>query len=71
MLELLLKACGTIKPYAKKCKKLVFEFAPVILVNTEQFPEQNDICAILHVCEPVVDKEQPSPKKQTSLHSAS
>lgn len=71
ILELLLKACGAIKPYAKKCKKLVFEFAPVILVNTEQFLEQNDICAILHACEPAVDKEQPSPWKQTSLHSAS
>ncbi|KAG5585127.1 hypothetical protein H5410_045561 [Solanum commersonii] len=50
ILELLLKACGAIKPYAKKCKKLVFEFAPVILINAEQFLEQNDICAILHAC---------------------
>ncbi|KAL3328059.1 hypothetical protein AABB24_035627 [Solanum stoloniferum] len=58
ILELLLKACGAIKPYTKKCKKLVFEFAPVILVNAEQFLEQNDICAILHACEPAVDKEQ-------------
>lgn len=71
ILELLLKACGAIKPYARKCKKLVFEFAPVILVNTEQFLEQNDICAILHACEPAVDKEQPSLRRQTSLHSAS
>ncbi|XP_055812745.1 uncharacterized protein LOC129882473 [Solanum dulcamara] len=71
ILELLLKACGAIKPYAKKCKKLVFEFAPVILVNAEQFLEQNDICAILHACERAVDKEQPSPRKQTSLHSVS
>lgn len=54
-----------------QCKKLVFEFAPVILVNAEQFLEQNDICAILHACEPAVDKEQPSPRKQTSLHSVS
>ncbi|KAK4359219.1 hypothetical protein RND71_021448 [Anisodus tanguticus] len=71
ILELLLKACGAIKPYARKCKKLVFEYAPVILVNAEQFLEKNDICTILHACEPAIDEEQPSLRKQTSLHSAS
>ncbi|XP_060202563.1 uncharacterized protein LOC132630987 [Lycium barbarum] len=49
----LLKACGALKPYAKK------------------FLEKNDICAILHACEPAVDKEQPSLRKQTSSHSLS
>ncbi|XP_059305268.1 uncharacterized protein LOC132056880 isoform X3 [Lycium ferocissimum] len=71
ILELLLKACGALKPYAKKCKKLVFEYAPVILVNAEQFLEKNDVCAILHACEPAVEKEQPSLRKQTSSHSVS
>ncbi|XP_016493408.1 uncharacterized protein LOC107812754 isoform X1 [Nicotiana tabacum] len=74
ILELLLKACEAVKlkPYARKCKKLIFEYAPVILVNAEQFLEKNDVCAILHDCEPAADKElQASPKMQASLHSAS
>ncbi|CAN4092123.1 unnamed protein product [Withania somnifera] len=64
LLELLLKACGSIEKFANKCKKLVFEYAPVILINAEHFLEKNDVCTILHACKPAV-------KTQTSLHSAS
>lgn len=34
-----------------QCKRLVFEYAPVILVNAEQFLEKNDVCTMLHVCD--------------------
>ncbi|XP_016452836.1 uncharacterized protein LOC107777346 [Nicotiana tabacum] len=71
ILELLLKACGSVEKYANKCKKMVFEYAPVILVNAEHFLEKNDVCAILHACEPAVGKEEVLPKLQTSMHSAS
>lgn len=54
-----------------QCKKMVFEYAPVILVNAEHFLEKNDVCAILHACEPAVGKEEVLPKLQTSMHSAS
>ncbi|XP_060176734.1 uncharacterized protein LOC132606977 isoform X2 [Lycium barbarum] len=71
ILELLLKACGSVEKYANKCKKMVFEYAPVILINAEHFLEKNDVCTILHACEPVVGKEEALPEMQTSLYSAS
>lgn len=71
ILELLLKACGSVEKYANKCKKMVFEYAPVILINAEHFLEKNDICTILHACQPAIDKEEALPKMETSLHSAS
>lgn len=71
ILQLLLKACGSVEKYANKCKKMVFEYAPVILINAENFLEKNDVCTILHACQPAVDKEEALPKMQTSLHSAS
>ncbi|CAH9101173.1 unnamed protein product [Cuscuta epithymum] len=51
VLELLLKACDSAKNYSKKCKQLVFEYAPVILVNAEQYLEANDICSVIHACD--------------------
>ncbi|KAF3661696.1 putative thyroid adenoma-associated protein -like protein [Capsicum annuum] len=71
ILELLLKACGSVEKYANKCKKMVFEYAPVILINAEHFLEKNDVCTILHVCQPAVGIEEALPKTQSSLHSAS
>ncbi|XP_060176738.1 uncharacterized protein LOC132606977 isoform X4 [Lycium barbarum] len=71
ILELLLKACGSVEKYANKCKKMVFEYAPVILINMEHFLEKNDVCTILHACEPAVSKEEALPEMQSSLHSAS
>lgn len=52
VVQVLLKACNSIGKSAKKCKKLVFEYAPLILVNAEQFLEANDLCTILHACAP-------------------
>ncbi|CAN4118266.1 unnamed protein product [Withania somnifera] len=71
LLELLLKACGSVEKYANKCKKLVFEYAPVILIHAEHFLEKNDVCTFLHACQPAVGEEEALPKTQTSLHSAS
>ncbi|KAI3474272.1 hypothetical protein Pfo_029060 [Paulownia fortunei] len=47
IVELLLKGCDSIGKNIKKCKRLVFEYAPIILVNAEQFLETNDVCTIL------------------------
>ncbi|KAL3326697.1 hypothetical protein AABB24_037405 [Solanum stoloniferum] len=71
VLAILLKACGSVEKYANKCKKMVFEYAPVILINAEHFLEKNDVCTIMHACQPAVDKEEALPEMQTSLHSAS
>ncbi|CAA0836217.1 WEB family protein [Striga hermonthica] len=50
IVQLLLKACDSIGKSVKKCKKLVFEYAPIILVNAEEFLEKNDVCSILRAC---------------------
>nr|GMC85912.1 prosaposin [Ipomoea batatas] len=72
VLELLLKACDSAKNYAQKCKKLVFEYAPVILINAEQFLEATDVCTILHACDsPAAVVEQALPVTDASMHSAS
>ncbi|KAL5550654.1 hypothetical protein UlMin_000830 [Ulmus minor] len=50
IIEILLKACDSMKDYEKKCKRLVFQYGPLILVNAEQFLEKTDICVALHAC---------------------
>ncbi|KAK4755451.1 hypothetical protein SAY87_009208 [Trapa incisa] len=50
LIELLMEACNSMEKYAKKCKKMVFEYGPVIIANAEQFLEDIDVCAVLHVC---------------------
>ncbi|KAH0723103.1 hypothetical protein KY290_006660 [Solanum tuberosum] len=55
VLQLLLKACGSVEKFTNKCKKMVFKYAPVILINAEYFLEKNDVCTILFECQPVVD----------------
>ncbi|KAM1525605.1 hypothetical protein ACFX10_010052 [Malus domestica] len=50
IIELLLKACNSVENYTKKCKRLVFEYGPLILTNAEQFLETTDICTALHAC---------------------
>ncbi|KAG2329244.1 hypothetical protein Bca52824_000424 [Brassica carinata] len=37
IVEILLKGCKSFKNYEKKCKKLVFEYGPLILVNANDF----------------------------------
>lgn len=51
ILELLLKECKTVEKYLPKCKVLVFEYAPLLLTNAEQFLEKQDICTKLHACD--------------------
>ncbi|XVF29685.1 hypothetical protein REPUB_Repub15cG0143500 [Reevesia pubescens] len=50
IIELLLKACNSVQNYVKKCKKMVFEYGPLILANAEKFLETTDVCTILHAC---------------------
>ncbi|VVB05346.1 unnamed protein product [Arabis nemorensis] len=52
IVELLIKGCKSLKNYEKKCKKLVFEYGPLILVNAEEFLVKNDICTLLRACPP-------------------
>nr|GME08914.1 prosaposin-like [Ipomoea batatas] len=67
VLQLLLKACDSAKNFSTKCKKLVFEYAPLILVNAEQFLEINDVCTLLHVCDsPTLGIELASPRMEES-----
>ncbi|KAJ4837824.1 hypothetical protein Tsubulata_029353 [Turnera subulata] len=50
IIELLLKACNSMDNYARKCKKMVFEYGPLVLANAEQFLETTDVCTVLHAC---------------------
>ncbi|KAF3447984.1 hypothetical protein FNV43_RR08691 [Rhamnella rubrinervis] len=50
IIEILLKACNSVETYMKKCKRVVFEYGPLILANAEKFLETNDICTTLHAC---------------------
>ncbi|KZV17161.1 Saposin B domain-containing protein isoform 1 [Dorcoceras hygrometricum] len=70
VVELLLKACNSLKNNVKKCKRLVFEYAPIILVNAEKFLETNDVCTILHACNEDA-AEQALIRTDSTLHSAS
>eukprot|EP00257_Ricinus_communis_P012027 XP_002533718.2 prosaposin [Ricinus communis] len=51
IIEVLLKGCDSMENYAAKCKRLVFEYGPIILTNAEQFLESRDICTMLHACD--------------------
>ncbi|KAF8099791.1 hypothetical protein N665_0237s0045 [Sinapis alba] len=50
IVQLLLKACKSFKNYEKKCKRLVFEYGPLILVNANDFLVKNDVCTLLRAC---------------------
>ncbi|XVF65921.1 hypothetical protein PTKIN_Ptkin09bG0289800 [Pterospermum kingtungense] len=50
ILELLLKGCNSVQNYVKKCKRIVFEYGPLILTNAEHFLETTDVCTMLHAC---------------------
>ncbi|TYH81741.1 hypothetical protein ES332_D02G005900v1 [Gossypium tomentosum] len=51
ILELLLKGCNSVQNYVQKCKRLVFEYGPLILAHAEHFLETTDVCTILHACD--------------------
>ncbi|KAK4795812.1 hypothetical protein SAY86_028138 [Trapa natans] len=51
VIETLMNACNSMdKKYVKKCKRMVFEYGPLVLANAEQFLETNDLCTALHAC---------------------
>lgn len=51
IIELLLKSCDAVENYVKKCKRMVFEYGPLILTNAEKFLETTDVCTMFHACE--------------------
>jgi len=50
IIRLLLNECKSLNNYQDKCKKMVFEYGPVMLVNLDKFLAKNDVCTLLHVC---------------------
>jgi saposin len=70
ILELLLKACDAVEDHLKKCKRLVFQYAPLILLDAEKFMEKNDICTMLHACSPDTTTTEEAPSSVAATHSA-
>ncbi|CAH8334493.1 unnamed protein product [Eruca vesicaria subsp. sativa] len=52
IIRLLLKECKSLNNYQDKCKKMVFEYGPLMLADLEKFLEKKDVCSILGVCPP-------------------
>ncbi|XP_078436539.1 saposin B domain-containing protein [Wolffia australiana] len=52
IIQVLLKACNKVEQYKQQCKKLVFEYGPLILVNAEKFLETTDLCVAIRACRP-------------------
>ncbi|XP_010553144.1 PREDICTED: proactivator polypeptide-like 1 isoform X2 [Tarenaya hassleriana] len=52
IIRLLLKECKSLDNYQDKCKKMVFEYGPLILADVQKYLEKTDLCALLHVCPP-------------------
>ncbi|CAK9319813.1 unnamed protein product [Citrullus colocynthis] len=50
ILQTLLNMCDSFGYRVKECKKLVFEYGPLILANSEKILEQTDICKAIHAC---------------------
>ncbi|KAJ1392116.1 Saposin-like type B, region 1 [Sesbania bispinosa] len=50
IMQELLKACNSMEKLAKECKRMVFEYGPLILVNAEKFLKTADICTVVHAC---------------------
>ncbi|CAD5330535.1 unnamed protein product [Arabidopsis thaliana] len=44
------KECKSLNNYQDKCKKMVFEYGPLMLTDLQKFLEKKDVCTILHVC---------------------
>ncbi|RDX66042.1 Prosaposin, partial [Mucuna pruriens] len=50
IMEALLKGCNSMDKLAKKCKRMVIEYGPLILIKAEKFLKTTDICTALHAC---------------------
>ena len=51
VIEMLLDGCKRVQGHEQECKKLVFEYGPVILTNLEKYLDFDDVCSKIHVCE--------------------
>ncbi|CAN8257477.1 unnamed protein product [Cochlearia groenlandica] len=52
IIHLLLKECKSLNNYQDKCKKMVFEYGPLMLTDLEKFLDKKDVCSIIGVCPP-------------------
>ncbi|KAL2569963.1 hypothetical protein AAZV13_18G160300 [Glycine max] len=43
-----LKVCNSVEKYANKCKRMVFEYGPLVFDNAEKFLESTDICTAIY-----------------------
>ncbi|CAJ1948440.1 unnamed protein product [Sphenostylis stenocarpa] len=50
IIEALLKACNSMDKLAKKCKRMVFQYGPVMILKAEKFLQTTDVCTTVHVC---------------------
>lgn len=50
IIEMLLKLCKKTEQYEKKCKRLVFEYGPLVMANAEKYLAKNDLCTAIHAC---------------------
>ncbi|QCE12006.1 saposin [Vigna unguiculata] len=50
IIETLLKLCNSVEKYANKCKRLVFDYGPLVFDNAEKFLENVDFCTVIHAC---------------------
>ncbi|XP_077253413.1 uncharacterized protein LOC143892576 [Tasmannia lanceolata] len=53
VIRFLLKACENAKNHVRECKKLVFEYGPLVLANLDKYLSSNDLCHMLHICDAV------------------
>ncbi|KAK2379404.1 prosaposin [Trifolium repens] len=72
IMEKLLKACNSMENHTKECKRMVFEYGPLILINAEKFLKTNDICTTIHACptSPIVS-QQPTIMEEIPMFSDS
>eukprot|EP00262_Sarcandra_glabra_P015836 TRINITY_DN4983_c0_g1_i1.p1 TRINITY_DN4983_c0_g1~~TRINITY_DN4983_c0_g1_i1.p1 ORF type:complete len:326 (-),score=45.72 TRINITY_DN4983_c0_g1_i1:143-1120(-) len=56
VIKVLLKACESLENHVTQCKKLVFEYGPLILTNLEKYLSNNDLCLTIHVCNDVASR---------------
>ncbi|XP_022143993.1 proactivator polypeptide-like 1 [Momordica charantia] len=50
ILETLLNMCNSLGYRVKECKRLVFEYGPLIVAKSEKILENTDICRAIHAC---------------------
>ena len=51
VIEMLLNGCKRVPGHEQECRKLVFEYGPLLLTNLEKYLDSNDIFSQIHVCE--------------------